>query len=200
MEINKESKREFNKKIDPIGVEIILQFIAPTVAIISLLHQFGVFSKKDHKIKKKFKKLHKQTIKLHNYLDSLILIIQRHSNDNEQNKQESLINKRLTIKETQILLKEKDHIGWTDIQKSLHELSKEYYLLLSEIRELCEDESIEYDDLLYWDVFDEFDELLINFGIYEVGDFVSKLRAVINNLTINIRSLITDDHEQSNKQ
>lgn len=182
------SKIQFNDRVDPIGIELVLSILSLSVSIVGVVHQLGWLSKRDKKIQKKFIKLREQTLRLHNNLDNLILKFKEY-NEKYYNG-DTLFSRKLTISDTLFILKEKDYLDWLDLQKSIQGLSKEVYSLIFNIREL----SLNYpnhliNETMNKEIFTPFDELLIKFNSYEFIEFATQLRNALTKLELILYDL-----------
>jgi hypothetical protein len=178
--------------IDPIGVELVLGILSASVTLVSAVHQFGLFSKRDERVLQKFKSLREELLRLHNCLDDLILTIHRHSlYQSDETSERSLTDKRLTLSNTLFRLKQRDYYRWLDIKEAVFKVSQRSYLLISEIRSLSSETSDEQlAETLNNEILIPFDKLLLNFGSYEFGDFVSQLRQVLSDLDNTLNDVI----------
>ena len=184
----KSFNRDSIQYIDPIGVELLLSILSLSVGVISAVHHFGGFTNKDREVAREFKKLREKVIRLHNCLDDFVLTLQRHSHY-EISEQEMLSNKKLTISETMFKLKDKDYYRWIDIQDSVARLTQEVYSIVSNIRTICFDYLHDSQDDRHHEILSQFDNLLINYSKYEIGEFVRELRSTISNLEKSIYKL-----------
>jgi len=184
--------RQVIKYIDPIGIEIVLSILSLSVGVISVIYHFGVFSERNKSVSQEFKKLRQNVIRLHNCLDDFILTLQRHSHY-EISEEELLAKKKLTISATMFKLKDKDYCRWIDIQDSISRLTQETYSIIDNIRTTCFDYEDNISEGNHHEIIEQFDNLLINYSTYELGDFVSNLREAISNL----EKVILDLHNKA---
>jgi len=169
--------------IDPIGAEFILSVLGVVIGTISAIHQFGFFPRKDKRIRDEFRSLREQVLRLHNSLDEIILTFERYSHYKDQNIKINIFSRNITISSTTMKLKEKDYIKWLDIRESLFKVSKNVYSIVSKIRALSLEFDINEDiEFLNEVIVSNFDELLSNFGNYNLGDFLGKLRKHLSEL------------------
>jgi hypothetical protein len=129
--------KQIDKLIDPIGIETIISILGLSIGIVSAMHQFGVFGSNRKKLAKSFKLLYKQTLSVHNCLDEVILVIQRHSRYSIDNA--SIIGRRLTLSDSLFDLKERDYQKWIDIKETIFQISKDTYEIISKIRKVYTD-------------------------------------------------------------
>lgn len=179
------------ESVDPIGIELLISILATSISIVSAIHQFGLYPKRDDKILKEFKRLRKQLLRIHNSLDDLILAVDRHDLSNEKIK--SIEKKSLTLSDTLMELSPKDYYRWEDVRESIYELSQITFSVISNIRSLCSDLSDEGTlETLGNEVLSPFDDLLIHFSSYEFGKFVSEFRDALSKLDENLVKLIVE--------
>ena len=181
METNNTGMEE--RLIDPLGIELIVSVLSLAIGTISAIYQFGLFSKKDKRIRDEFKLLRQQVLRLQNSLDDIILTFDRYSNYDDRNINYNIFHGKITISSTIMKLKEKDYIKWLDIKESLHTISQNVYTIIAKLRTLnLKFEIIEEEEFFNKVIVGNFDELLINFSKYNIGEFLSKLRKNLSQL------------------
>lgn len=173
------SRRE-NDCIDPIGLELILKVLSTGASILGVVFQFRSQIKKSGGPRNELQALRRQLLRLHNSLDDIILIIQRHDHQQERNR---VASSRVTPSGTVMSLAARDYLRWIDIDNEVHKLSQETFSIISEIRKsFFAQETFEISDKLDSKLFASFDELFINWGNYTVGEFVGKFRNALSDL------------------
>ena len=171
-----------NKKIDPIGLEILISIIDTVVTTIGVLHQFRTESH-NRVVAKTFSDLQMQILHLQNSLDDFILTIDRFSNLNPEN---NFLGRKLSIRNTLIELELKDYLRFMEITSKIQSINQRVFKLASSLREKMLSENLQI-NLNYSDedFLGKLDEIVLNMGNKTFTEFTNELReflGIVNNI------------------
>jgi hypothetical protein len=170
---------------DPIAIEPVLAVLSIVVHILSFSREFAVLSTKNRRIRQNFRRLREEVLRLNNAIDDVILTVGRHAHYANLDIGEGppVTNRRPTVSDTLIELREGDYARWRDTRDRIHELGESVYRVMSDTRKAVQE--VDNEPLvqsLDADVFSKVDEVIIGFGSSTFGDVVAKLRQVLSEL------------------
>jgi hypothetical protein len=164
-----------DNKFDPIGIEIILLILTTSFHAISVFIQFQEASKQE-RIREKFLEIESQTLDLNRELTKFVGIL---SSLNQEGYE--LSNKKLTIEDTLLELRENQYYAYLEITKEINTINN---IIQAELNTLRENEKTFLSNGIKsessFDLANSFDNLMLSYSTLSFMDFIEKLQSFSN--------------------
>jgi hypothetical protein len=183
------SKKDCQRIVDPIGIELALTIFSTSITVLSFIYQYTTTKKNSHRqyFKDRFPIIRREILRLQSTTDNLILILERITH---QSKNLDFDKKSISISETLIDLREEDYIRWLDVHDALKQIDQRIYALLAEVRQLTFDYMADSPhEPFESDLISSFDRLLLEMSKMSFADFIVNLRKLVKDLGNRVSEL-----------